>query len=287
MTEAQNEAVTFEELRRLEPLPLRTGTYFSHALGREQPYAFFAPESWDGTPGENTPRYPLLVLLHGRGGNYRHWSEHSRIARYAGAHEMVIAFPDGGEGWYTNGTGEPEQQGKENGLRYEDDVIQDFLPHLQATLPLLPPGKAWGIGGMSMGGYGAVKLAMKHWHLFSLAVGQSGAYEKPMMPEAHSVFGSPQENSALRRAENPFALAELAMCRWPAERPFLFLDCGRDDFLIESSRRFKDHLHYIAYPHTYHEMPGQHTWPYWDRAFRTVLPAVAARLGAKRSGLTA
>ena len=278
MTETENKAVTavtFEELRRLEPLPLRTGTYVSQSLGREQPYAFFAPEAWDGTLDENTPRYPLLVLLHGRGGNYRHWPDYSRIARYARAHEMVIAFPDGGDGWYTNAVND--------GPRCEDDIVRDFLPHLQATLPLLPPGKAWGIGGMSMGGYGAVKLAMKHWHLFSLAVGQSGAYEKPMVGEAHPIFGSPQEHSAFRRAENSFALAELAMCRWPAERPFLFLDCGKDDFLVECSRHFKDHLNYIAYPHTYHEMPGQHTWPYWDRAFRTILPAVAARLGAERA----
>ena len=267
---------TLENLRKLEPLPLQTGAYFSHALNREQPYAYFAPAEWDGDLALDSPRYPLLVMLHGINSSYAHWDTYTRIARYAAAYKIVIAFPDGGNGWYTNAVN--------NGPRYEDDLIHDFIPHLQTTLPITAPGKQWGIGGLSMGGYGAVKIALKHWKLFSLAVGHSGAYEKPNIPEVHPVFGDPQRDAAFRKAENPIALAELALCRWPAERPYLYLDCGADDFLIETNRRFKDHLNFVGYPHAYHEMPGQHTWPYWDRAFRTILPALATRLNAERAG---
>ena len=264
-----------ETLRKLEPLPLRIGTYFSQSLNRVQTYGYFAPAEWDGNLLPDSPRYPLLVMLHGINSNYAHCDTYTRIARYAAAYKIVIAFPDGGNGWYTNAVN--------NGPRYEDDLILDFIPQLQATLPLAEPGKRWAIGGLSMGGYGAVKIALKHWKLFSAAVGHSGAYEKPRTPELHPVFGDPQADAGLRKAENPIALAELALCRWPAERPYLYLDCGTDDFLIETNRRFKDHLNFVGYPHTYHEMPGQHTWPYWDRAFRTVLPALANRLNAERA----
>ena len=267
--------LTPEALRNLEPLPLRNGVYFSQSLAREQPYAYFAPAAWDGGLAPDAPLYPLLVMLHGINSSYAHWDTYTRIARYAAAYKMVIAFPDGGNGWYSNAIN--------HGPRCEDDLIQDFLPHLRQTLPLAAPGKQWGIGGLSMGGYGAVKIALKHWQLFSVAVGHSGAYEKPGTPEVHPVFGDPQADAAFRKAENPIALAELALCRWPAERPDLYLDCGADDFLIETNRRFKDHLNFLGYPHTYHEMPGQHTWPYWDRAFRTVLPALANRLNAERA----
>ncbi len=88
-------------------------------------------------------------------------------------------------------------------------------------------------------------------------------------------------DASRRRAENPFWLAEQAMSRWPTERPRLYLDCGLDDGLLEANRRFHDHLNFIGYHHTYLEMPGHHTWPYWNRALRTVLPAVAEALGVE------
>lgn len=246
---------------------LHTGTYLSRALAREQSYAYFTP-----TADKDVQTYPLLVLLHGYDGDYRHWATFTRLARYAARYEMVIAFPDGGNGWYTNTA--------DSSARYEDDLIQDFLPHLQATLPIASPGKSWAIGGLSMGGYGAVKLALKHPSLFSLAVSHSGALDKPHTPTGHPVFGDPQADAAFRKSESVYALAELALCRWPTERPRLMLDCGLSDELLESNRRFKDHLTFIGYPHQYREMEGYHTWPYWDRALKTALPEIAAHLKA-------
>jgi S-formylglutathione hydrolase FrmB len=250
---------------------IQNRTYWSQALGREQAYVCLLPEEAAGSPTEGR-RYPLLVLLHGLGGGPADWVTNTRLARYLAAYDLIAACPDGASGWYTNAF--------DGSARYEDDLIQEFLPHLQATLPLQPPGKAWGIGGLSMGGYGAVKLALKHPKLFSVAVSHSGAFALPMVKAAHPVFGDPKADLRLRKAENVFALAELALCRFPTERPRLWLDCGTEDELLGSSRRFKDHLAFIGYPHTYREMPGYHTWPYWDRAFRTALPEIAEGLGA-------
>ena len=266
--------MTPDDLRRYPPRSLQTGTYFSQALQKEQSFAYYTPESWNGDLSETTSRYPLLIMLHGLNSDYLGWHTCTRIARYASAYGMVVAFPDGGNGWYTNAT--------DGTADYEDDLINDFLPHLQKTLPLLQEKKNRAIGGMSMGGYGAVKIAMKHWSLFGTAVSHSGAFEKPQIKDAHPVFGHPTENAQCRRKENPFALAELGMCRWPTERPYLYLDCGEEDFLLDTNRRLRDHLHFIAYPHTYTETQGQHTYPYWDRAFRTILPRIANRIGAER-----
>ncbi|MDW8206366.1 MAG: alpha/beta hydrolase-fold protein [Chloroherpetonaceae bacterium] len=247
---------------------MHTGTYFSQALQRDQSYAYFLPPAVSSTRPA-----PLLVLLHGLGGSYMDWPAQTRIARYAAQFHLIIAFPDGDSGWYTNAL--------DGTSRYEDDLIQDFLPHLQRTLPLLPPGKHWAIGGLSMGGYGAVKIALKHTHLFSLAVSHSGAFDEPHRPEPHPVFGDPQTQAHLRMQESVYAQAELALCRYPVDRPRLMLDCGQDDPLLPASRRFKDHLTFIGYLHTYREMPGHHTWPYWDRAFRTALPEIAQQIGAQ------
>ena len=75
---------------------------------------------------------------------------------------------------------------------------------------------------------------------------------------------------------------ESALSRWPLQRPRLYFDCGLKDDLLESNRRLDGYLTFLGYPHTYQEWPGYHTWPYWDRAFRTLLPTVAQELGAAR-----
>jgi putative tributyrin esterase len=252
------------------PDGLRLGAYHSHALGREQPYAYMLPTS----AGEDAERrYPLLLLLHGLAGNHLDWPTQTRLARYAAAYDLCIAFPEGGTGWYTNaydGTAD-----------YEDDLVQCLLPHLQGTLPLLPPGRQWAIGGLSMGGYGAVKIALRHPRLFSLAVSHSGAFGMARSREPHPIFGDPDADVPLRRQCNVFSLAEDALSRWPTERPRLYFDCGTEDELLGINRRLHEHLNFIGYQHQYTEMPGYHTWPYWDRAIRTALPTIAATLGCR------
>ena len=253
-------------IKDITPLPLHTGAYFSNSLGREQPYAYFAPPGF-GT--EQTPthtRWPLLILLHGKKGNYRTWPEQTRLAFYAAEHNMFLAFPEGGEGWSANA-----YDGQAN---YENDLMQDFVPHLQQTLPLLPSGKDWTIGGMSMGGQGAVKIALKYGRTFGLALSFSGAFEITKVAEPHPVFGDPQHNAPLRRASNVFSLAEDALSTWPPARPNLYLACGADDPLVHANRRFHQHLDYIGYRHTYVETPGHHTLPYWNRAIRAALVEV-------------
>ncbi len=263
--------MTSDDLRRYPPRPIHTGVYTSRSLEREMPFAYTLPDAAEHEPNA---RFPLLVLLHGLNADHRSALTATRIARYASAYRLIVAFPEGGLGWYTNAA--------DGTARHEDDLIEDFLPHLRSTLPLAEPRKAWAVAGMSMGGYGAVKLALKHGLLFGTAMAHSGAFEKPKTPEVHPVFGHPTENASCRLQENPFALAERAMCRWPAERPYLYLSCGTEDFLLDTNRRFRDHLHFIAYPHLYTESPGLHTYPSWDRALRTTLPFLAARIGAER-----
>ena len=249
-----------------------SGEYRSKSLCRTQPYLFSLPE---GAEAEGERRYPLLVMLHGRTGNFRDWADCSRLSRHLSKFNLVVALPDGGEnGWYSNAVG--------NGERYEDDLIQDFLPHLQNTLPILSPGKNWGISGLSMGGYGAVKIALKHWELFSVGASHSGALNVAARPVAHAVFGEPEADREMRKDNNVFWLAEQALCRLPVERPRLHIDCGLSDPLLGESKMFSDHLNFLGYSHDYRELQGHHAWPYWDRAFRTLLPTLAQELGADR-----
>lgn len=249
------------------PPSVRVGSYYSGALGRQQSYTYCLPSI---APDAGT--FPLLALLHGRTGNCRDWFMHTRLARYVAGLPLVVACPDGDDGWYTDAA--------DGGERREDDLIHDFLPHLLDALPVAASGCQRAIGGLSMGGYGALKIALKHTGMFGLAISSSGSVEEPSTPDRHPVFGDPIADAALRRRENIFALAEEALCRFPTERPQFFIDCGLSDELLDANRRLHAHLDYIGYGHSYRELPGHHTWPYWDRALRTILPAVMSRLRA-------
>ncbi len=263
------EATVPTEPKPLSPITVTERSYYSNALGRTRPYACFLPESAE----QSGRRYPLLLLLHGAGGGWRDWGQYTRLTRYLAGTELIVICPDGGNGWYTNSV--------DNGERHEDDILQDLLPHLTNTLPVLSyPARA--ISGLSMGGFGAVKLALKHPDLFSLAVSHSGAFDITARPGRNSIFGDADIHASFRRREDPCWLAEQALCRPATDRPKIMLDCGESDTLVESNRRFSDHLNFIGYGHTYKEMRGHHTWPYWDRAFRTALPEIVNAVGPAR-----
>ena len=292
------------------PLPVLHGTYRSRALGCVQPYSYIAPPGFDldisvSVPdpdplfASNSPasapqqrdiseeslngvsrRYPLLLLLHGLTGNHLTWLTQTGLASYAARYSFFIVCLEGRESWYTNSVEMPPDTDDLSSPscpaygRYEDDLIQDFLPHIQAKLPLLPAGKHWAIGGMSMGGYGAIRIALTHGRLFSLALSHSGAFEYPQRQETHPVFGERARDLVARRSANLFKLAEDALSTWPPARPHLYFDCGQKDRWLTANQHLHQHLDFIGYRHTYIEQPGFHTLPYWDRAIRNALPVI-------------
>jgi S-formylglutathione hydrolase FrmB len=253
----------------LEPI-LHLRSYYSKALRRSQPYACYLPTLQAVEAGK---LYPVLILLHGRGCDHSSWPRSTRIGTYLAKYGVVTIFPQGDDGWYTNSF--------DGIFRYEDDIIQDLAPEILHSTPAKPPGGAWAIGGMSMGGYGAIKIAAKYPELFSCAFSHGGAMNGPSIRGQHPIYGDPILNARFRIEQSLTWLVEQLLCRFPVQRPYLFLDCGRDDPLLEANRSFSDHLNFLGYHHYYFEASGQHTWPYWNRAFRTLLPSVAAHIDAK------
>lgn len=243
------------------PLQLYTSSYFSSSLNRFQPVAWAVPHSASAHPNR---LYPMLLLLHGRNCNYLSWAKHTKVLQYAAHYEMVVAFAEGGEGWYTDSA---------DGMQpWETDIISSLVPWLRKHLPLHAPGRCWAVGGMSMGGYGAIKLSLKYTSTFATGVSHGGAFEITRREGAHPVFGDFHGDMAHRKLNDVYALAEAALCKLPTERPSLWIDCGTEDELLPVSRRFHQHLEFTGYGHQYYETNGHHTWPYWNRALRRIMP---------------
>lgn len=241
--------------------------YFSQALRKMTGAMVILPEG-EGMTGP----YAVFYLLHGYSDDYTAWSRRTSIERYVEKLPLIVIMPDGGHGFYTDAP---------RGYAYESAIVDDLIPYVDRTFQTAPRREARVIGGLSMGGYGAVKLALRHPNLFCSATSHSGA-----LAFAHDRLPDDPQRTAFTAdivGENPrggandlFALAEkIDRDRLPALR----IDCGVDDFLIEDNRRFHAHLDELGVAHEYAEYPGAHTWAYWDEHVQEALAFHTRALG--------
>src|SRR5271166_6322205 len=116
--------------------------------------------------------WSVLYLLHGLSDDDTIWMRRTSIERYVEGMPLVVVMPDGGRGWYTNAV---------EGYAYEDDLIQDVIGLVERTFPVRAERPCRAIGGLSMGGYGAVKIALKHHEMFASANSHSGSLGFPRL----------------------------------------------------------------------------------------------------------
>jgi putative tributyrin esterase len=198
--------------------------------------------------------FPVFYLLHGLSDDHTIWSRRTSIERYVAELPLLVVMPDGYRGFYSDAV---------NGPAYESYMLKDVIGFVDRVFPTLPRRSGRVIGGLSMGGYGALKLALKHPDLFCSAVSHSGALNaaRRKWPEDKRdltlIFGSNGKGGK----DDLFTIAEqLDRETLPAIR----FDCGTEDGLLADNRRFHRHLDRLGIPHEYEEFPGAHTWAYWD-----------------------
>lgn len=210
--------------------------YFNNALVKEVAFYALLPDRQD-KPGP----YPVYYLLHGLSDDYTAWLRWTSIERYVRDKPLIVVLVDGDRCWYSDISGGPQ---------YEKALVADLVPYVDRIFPTIADRTGRVIGGLSMGGYGAMKLALKYPDLFCSVASHSGAYSSERMKDLN-----------LPPIDNPFLLAEnIDRSIVPAIR----FDCGVDDFLIEHNREFHAHLDKLGIAHEYEEFPGAHSWDYWD-----------------------
>jgi putative tributyrin esterase len=243
---------------------LVTVRYLSRALGRHVAYTVLVPDRDRHGPGP----FPVLYQLHGRSDDHTAWVHFSRLVHHVAPYPFLVVLPDGGLSWWCNAG--PRE-------RYEDFVVEDLAAHVAATFHVRP-GRA-AVGGLSMGGGGALRLALKHPHRFASVWAHSSAI--PTAARLAERLGLPQEAA---EADDAYRLAERLVATTPRlDWPRIAFDCGLDDPLLEDNRAFHRHLEALGLPHAYREHPGGHTWEYWDRHVVEALAHHAAVLGLARA----
>ncbi len=258
---------------RLTPnVAMRDVTFRSAALNRDMQYRVVLPAKIAAGA-----KLPAVYLLHGGGGSFRNWSNYSEAAGFA-ERGLILVMPEGDESYYVNSVERPQD-------RYEDYIVNDLIADVESRFPVAPGRATRAIIGVSMGGYGAVKLALSHPQLFVFAGGISPAVDVPSRPFSikriqqwrhhRSIFGP--WGSQARRNGDPFVLARSAD---PVRTPYLFLSCGEQEGLLPANRNFAALLENRHFRSEFHVVPGGHDWNQWDKRLPNVFQSLFGYLGS-------
>lgn len=221
--------------------------FFSDALGKWTRYNVLLPDAGEGP-------FPVLLQLHGLSDDEDSWLELSNFARHVRDLPLIVVLPDGGTSGYLNW----KRSDRLHKHRYEDLLISDLPAHLRRHFRVADG--PWAIGGLSMGGYGAVRLAMKYPDRFCSIHAHSSAFHFEELVDPALVEDA-EDASVYRHAE--------VLAKRP-EQPVISFDCGIDDRLLEQNRRFHENLQALNIEHRYAEFPGGHEWEYWPQTLPIV-----------------
>jgi putative tributyrin esterase len=221
------------------------------------------------------PPFATLYLLHGLSDDHTGWLRRTRIETYAAAYPLIVVMPQGFRGFYTDNHAGPP---------YARYVAEELRALVERTFPARAARDARCVGGLSMGGYGALRLALGYPHLFASAHSHSGPLRsgERMGPRE----GGPVSLEEFRRifGSNPAGsnhdLAALARrAKEAGTLPKIRIDCGVEDHLIDDNRTFHAELEQLGVPHEYQEFAGGHSWDYWDLHVREALAFHARAMG--------
>jgi S-formylglutathione hydrolase FrmB len=257
----------------------------SRLVGATLPYNVILPADYKHGSSKSK-RYPVLYLLHGLGGSAADWvSTRARLADYVAQYPFIIVVPEGKDGWYTDGLAPSE--------KFESYFVEELIPDVDRRFRTIASREGRAVAGLSMGGYGSMKFALKHPELFAFAASMSGALAAASWtPDQHipefvrpsilRVYGD--GGSDVRRDNDIYRLARELTPERAKALPYLYLDCGTEDFLISNSRDFSALLIEKKIAHEFRELPGTHSWPYWNRQVQEVLRLAAQKLAAPTDG---
>lgn len=252
---------------------LRDESFHSSALGKTMKYRVLVPQGYD----TSERRYPVLYLLHGLTGDYKDWTTRTNIAEYTRTLPLIVVMPDGENQWYTNAAEGP--------AKFEDFITADLPADVVAKYRTVNSRYGRAIAGLSMGGYGALKIALRRPAQFAVTGSFSGAFgvtiegrydrmiDSVKAEPLTRIFGP--ADSDTRKQNDVLALAAALK---PAAAPYIYIDCGTSDQLIAENRDVVAALHKAGVAYEYHEIAGAHSWDYWDRRIREFLPILMKRL---------
>lgn len=245
-------------------MALITLNFFSEVLGMETQCTVVLPQGscirQIGLQNAETDGgFPCLYLLHGLSDDHTMWLRRTCIERYAAEQGLCVVMPCGGKSFYCD---------QADGMAYYTYISQELPRRIREFFRVSHRREDTYIAGLSMGGYGALKIAMQNPEVFSAAAALSpvGDLRYPafdyLLP---SLFGSREI------PENADLLAIARAHRDDPQKSRLFINIGTEDFLYDTVQPLRADLPENGFALTYEEQPGEHSWDLWESKLRYVL----------------
>jgi putative tributyrin esterase len=242
--------------------------FFSESLAREKSFKVILPQGYD-----ETKSYPCVYLLHGYGADPDAWLLATNILEYAKNFPFIFVLPDAENSWYVNSYTEPQE-------KFEDYILKDLRNYVINNYNADTTKAA--VVGYSMGGYGALILALRNPDKFWFAGVMSASLDVPgrmdklienkrewMLESLNKKFG--REKNNFREIHDPYLIYKNIP---PESFPYIYLVTGihenfRERLILQ--RSFADSLRVYGVLHENHETPGDHTYEYWDAELELIL----------------
>lgn len=245
--------------------------FYSKCLRREVTFNALIPLDYPVIPGqfmeEETQPLKALYLLHGYSGSHSDWIHFSRIRELSDKYKIAVFMPSGDNHFYLDD--------EDKGQLYGEYVGKELVEFTRSLFPLSVNREDTFIGGLSMGGYGAIRNGLKYALHFGGIIALSSAiitykianiapeYQDDIADYKYyrSVFGN--LNHLLGSDKDPEALL-MDLKETDSFIPKIYMSCGSDDFLLDVNQIFHDFLNRENIPHVYKVSEGSHSWDFWN-----------------------
>ncbi|QWV05817.1 esterase family protein [Pseudoalteromonas sp. MEBiC 03485] len=239
-----------------------TYTFKGKKTAIEKPVTVTIPDGY-----QESKKYNVIYVLHGYSGNHSDWTKLTDIEKLADQYDVIIVNPDGNYGsWYLDSDIDKSSQ-------YETYIAEDLVNYIDSTYSTNRSKSGRAITGLSMGGFGALHIAINNQARFAAVSGISAGVDvRPFSAEFDltKVLGSFSENQgkwdniAIINNLHKIAAGNTAWKKG-ADNLAIMLDIGVDDFFIEQNRALHQAMLDLRIRHDYIERPGIHDWHYWNK----------------------
>jgi S-formylglutathione hydrolase FrmB len=229
----------------------------SAAMNKSVAVSVITPDSYVGGVG----CYDVVYLLHGFGDDHQAWHIKGKVAPLADKYNLIFICPDGGKSWYWDSPVDAS-------YRYETFVAEELVAWVDGNYRTLAERTSRAITGLSMGGHGALYLALRHQQTFGAAGSTSGGVDIRPFPEGWDIYkrlGSAEEHPENWEQYTVINLVDEA----PTDGSLaLIVDCGTEDFFYDVNIALHRKLMERGVPHDFYVRPGRHHWPYWQNSIQ-------------------